>query len=118
MKTAATMTILLGALLAPQAEAQFTGTFQNAVLANFNSQDMTLMQAALDATLHDPKDGTAREWKNADTAASGAISALKSYSSGTTACRDLSVLNRYKMQQSKVVYKFCQDAKGAWKLVS
>ena len=116
MKTAASITILALSLTALPAQAQATGFYQNAVVARFNTQDMALLQAALDAALRDPNDGIAHEWKNEKTAASGAVTSGKTTTVGTAACREVSVLNRYKNDQGEAAYKFCQNATGAWKL--
>lgn len=116
MKTAAAITILAISLTALPARAQSTGLYQNAVVARFDPQDMALMRAAVDAALRDPKDGSAHEWKNAKTSASGAVTSGKATTVGRAACREVSVLNRFKNDQGEAVYKFCQNPAGAWKL--
>ena len=118
MKTLLAIALLSGALLALPAHAQNMSFLKNSVVSKFNPEDMKLLQVAAKKALADPQDGTAYDWKNEKTSASGSISSVKSYSKAGAACRDIRFTNHYKANTDEAVKQFCKNAAGAWKLAA
>lgn len=104
-------------LLASMAQAQSLNLIGASPVSRFTEADLKLMMATIDRVLADPADGVAQAWNNEATAASGVVTAARSYVSEGRKCRDLIVANRFRTLRGEAEHSFCQDGTGKWKLV-
>lgn len=96
-------------------QAAGLGFMSKGPMAHFNEADMRLLNQALDRALAAPETGTAVEWSNAATGASGAITPLRAFDNGGRPCREVKAVNRHRQLESSGVYTLCRS-EGRWKL--
>jgi surface antigen len=104
-------------LLAAAAQAQSLNLIGASPVSRFTEADLKLMMATVDRVLADPADGVAQAWNNEATAASGTVTARRTYTAEGRKCRELLVANRFRTLRGEAEHSFCQDAAGQWKLV-
>ena len=96
-------------------QAAGLGFMSKGPMAHFNEADMKLLNQALDRALAATDTGTAVEWSNAATGASGAITPLRAFDIGGRPCREVKAVNRHRQLESSGVYTLCRG-EGRWTL--
>jgi surface antigen len=96
-------------------QAAGLGFMSKGPMAHFNEADMKLLDQALDRALAAAETGTAIDWSNAATGASGAITPLRAFEQGGRPCREVKVVNRHRQLESSGVYTLCRS-EGRWTL--
>ena len=84
----------------------------------FTEEDWRLSQEAAQKALEDTADGTAINWENKDTGASGSSKPLKSGVKDGLRCRYLKMQNSARGTNADSVFLFCKQQDGTWKVNS
>ena len=88
---------------------------KNAPIADFNEDDVAIMEENLYKSLDKLEDGKKSAWKNDKTGNAGLAQPVKTYDKAGKTCRSLRLVNRSKKSLNESVYDFCKEESG-WKL--
>jgi surface antigen len=112
------VTAALMLLGAASAQAFNLGFLGDSVMQRFTAQDAQLMSAAMDRALITPEEGSAQEWHNPESGASGSITLRRIYEQGGKPCRRLHTQTTAQAVTSQGIYDLCQEPNGAWTFAS
>jgi len=82
----------------------------------FSDADWQYLNNAIDHSLANVADGTAYDWKNPASPASGRIEMLESIDRNGIPCRRVRLLNNYDQLKGVTEFVFCRQADGEWKV--
>ena len=82
----------------------------------FSDADWQYLNNAIDHSLANVADGTAYDWKNPASPASGRIEMLESINRNDIPCRRVRLLNNYDQLKGVTEFVFCRQADGEWKV--
>jgi surface antigen len=100
---------------AASAQTSGLGFLSKGPMARYNDQDMRLLEGALGQALKAEQPGSAVEWRNDRSGASGAVTPERIFDQGGQPCRDLRIITRHRTQESSGLYTLCRRD-GRWKL--
>lgn len=106
--------VLLVALAAPAAASNL-GFLARGPMSRFNDADMKLLNEALGQALKATDVGTANEWRNDKSGASGSVTPQRVFNEQGAPCRELKIVNRHRQLEASGVYTLCRRD-GRWKL--
>lgn len=112
------VTVAIILLAAPSAQAFNLAFLGDSVMQRLTAQDAQLMSAAMDRALTTPEPGSAQEWHNPESGASGSITLRRIYQQGGRPCRSLHTQTTAQAVKSQGTYDLCQEPNGAWTFAS
>jgi surface antigen len=83
---------------------------------HFTDQDWEIATAAAREALNDKEDGVAVSWENPASKNHGTLTPLNTQQADNTTCRDLRIENHAGGLSGNVIYQFCQQPDGKWKV--
>lgn len=112
IRSAKILVVLLGMIGYGLASAANMAFMADQAMSRFKNQDATIFNTAAAKALA-AKDGTAIEWKNPETGASGTLTPYAD-SEGKPNCRVIHMVNIAENVKSSGYYRFCKQADGSW----
>lgn len=79
-------------------------------------EDREILKAAVVDVLDHATDGKTGNWENPKTGARGELTARASFEKQGRPCRELEVANSARGRNNRVVFTFCRQADGDWKI--
>ncbi len=80
-----------------------------APIADFNKDDVEIMENTIQKALNEIKDGEKLAWKNEKTSHSGLVNPLSSYITDKKECREVRIVNKSKKRIAQNNFKFCKE---------
>ncbi len=82
---------------------------QAAPIADFNSEDVKIMEDTIQTALNEKKDGEKLAWKNDKTNHSGLINPLSSFIKDEMKCREVRIVNKSQKRIAQNNFKYCKQ---------
>jgi len=87
-----------------------------APIADFNKEDVKIMEDTIQQALNKKKDGEKLAWKNEKTSNSGLVNPLSSYAEDKKECRKVRIVNKSNKRIAQNNFKFCKKD-DVWDLI-
>jgi len=100
---------LISFLVVTVASASNLSFLNEAPIADFNKDDVKIMEDTIQKALNGVKDGEKLAWKNEKTGHSGLVNPLSSYTKDKKECREVRIVNKSKKRIAQNNFKFCKD---------
>jgi len=91
--------------------------YEAAPIADFNEQDIKLMENAIEKALNEKRDGEKLAWKNDESSHSGLVNPLSTYSESEIICRTVRIVNKSSKRIAQNNFKFCKEG-DVWILMN
>ncbi|KPK38093.1 MAG: hypothetical protein AMJ69_09400 [Gammaproteobacteria bacterium SG8_47] len=89
---------------------------QEGPLQRLSDADFALFEQTLIRALDETQDGEVLKWQGAESGAYGSFQPLESYEADGVRCRVMRMFSRAGDRQGEMVFDFCRQPDGAWKV--
>ena len=110
--------IFLGLIFSTVLQASNLNFLKDAPIADFNKDDITMMDQNIYKSLQELDDGEKSAWKNDATGHSGLANPVKTYEKDGQTCRTIRIVNRSNKRIAQGHYDFCRIDDARWVLTS